>query len=53
MAELQRVTKDELIVNILAMYYGCSVAEVMRIAEEEKKLKELVKKEEVTPRPPM
>lgn len=40
MAELQRITKDELIANIIAMYYNCSVAEVIRIAEEELKKKE-------------
>ena len=53
MAELQRVTKEELIVNILAMYYNTSVAEVLRILEEEQKQKELAPhKAEVTDSPP-
>lgn len=43
MAELKRVTKDELLINIVAMYYGCSVAEVVRIVEEELKKKEAEK----------
>ena len=40
MAELKRVTKDELLINVLALYYHCSVAEVVRIVEEEIKKKE-------------
>lgn len=43
MAELKRVTLDELLINVMAMYYGCSVAEVVRIVEEELKKKEAEK----------
>lgn len=40
MAELQQVTKDELIVNILALYYNTSVAEVLRVINDIAKEKE-------------
>ena len=53
MAELKRVTRDELIINLLALYYHCSVAEVLRVVEEAKEQKELAQKEKVTKRPPM
>ena len=53
MAELKQVTRDELIINLLALYYKCPVAEVLRVVEEVKKQKELAQKEKVTQRPPM
>lgn len=40
MAELQQITKDELIVNILALYYNTSVAEVLRVINDIAKEKE-------------
>lgn len=52
MAELKRITREELIINLLALYYHCTVAEVLRVVEEEKKQKELTQKEKVTYCPP-
>lgn len=48
MAELKRVTLNELLINIVAMYYGCSVAEVIRITEEELKKKKEAEKVKVS-----
>ena len=35
MSELKRITRNELIINLLALYYGVSVDEVNEIAKEE------------------
>ena len=53
MAELKRITKDELILNILSLWYGIPVYEVERICREymeQEKQKEKGEPAERTPK---